>query len=157
MINPYNDIINWPHHTSPSRPQMSPHDRAAQFSPFAALTGYDSAITETRRLTDRKVELDEYRKADLNERLCMVQDQMDEQPKVLITYFQPDRKKSGGAYMTVTGCVKKIDGYERTVVMQDETKVPIDDILKLTVSCSADSNRWNNEIQKDYKQRGGRN
>ncbi len=131
MINPYDDIINLPHHTSTSRPHMSAHDRAAQFSPFAALTGYDAAITETGRLTDKRVELDEYRKADLNERLCKIQDQMDEQPEVSITYFQPDKKKSGGAYITVNGRVKKIDAYERTVVMQDDTKIPIDGIFEI--------------------------
>lgn len=131
MINLYDDIINLPHHTSTSRPHMSAHDRAAQFSPFAALTGYDAAITETGRLTDKRVELDEYRKADLNERLCKIQDQMDEQPEVSITYFQPDKKKSGGAYITVNGRVKKIDAYERTVVMQDDTKIPIDGIFEI--------------------------
>lgn len=131
MINPYDDIINLPHHTSASRPHMSAYDRAAQFSPFAALTGYDSAITETARLTDKRAELDEYSKAALNEKLCMIQDQMDEQPEVSITYFQPDNKKSGGAYMTVTGCVKKIDEYERTVVMQDAAKIPIEDIFDI--------------------------
>lgn len=131
MISPYEDIINLPHHTSASRPHMSAHDRAAQFSPFAALTGYDAAITETGRLTDKKVELDESRKADLNERLCKIQDRMDKLPEVSITYFQPDKKKSGGAYITVTGCVKKIDAYERTVIMQDDTKIPIDDIFEI--------------------------
>lgn len=131
MMNPYDDIINLPHHTSSSRPHMSAHDRAAQFSPFAALTGYDSAITETGRLTDKKVEMDEYSKLDMNERLCIIQCQMDEQPEVSITYFQPDKKKSGGAYITATGCVKKIDEYERTVVMQDDTKIPIDDIFEI--------------------------
>lgn len=131
MMNPYDDIINLPHHASTSRPHMSAHDRAAQFSPFAALTGYNAAITETGRLTDKRVELDEYRKADLNERLCKIQDQIDEQPEVSITYFQPDKKKSGGAYITVTGCVKKIDAYERTVVMQDDTNIPIDGIFEI--------------------------
>lgn len=131
MMNPYDDIINLPHHTSTSRPHMSAHDRAAQFSPFAALTGYDAAITETARLTDKRVELDEYSKADLNGRLNMIQDHMDEQPKVSITYFQPDKKKSGGAYITATGCVKKMDEYERMVVMQDDTKIPIDGIFEI--------------------------
>jgi len=131
MMDPYDDIINLPHHTSTSRPHMSAHARAAQFSPFAALTGYDSAITETGRLTDKKGEMDEYSKSDMNERLCIIQCQMDEQPEVSITYFQPDKKKSGGAYITATGCVKKIDEYERTVVMQDDTKIPIDDIFEI--------------------------
>lgn len=107
MTNPYDDIINLPHHTSTSRPRMSTHDRAAQFSPFAALTGYESAITEAGRLTDKRFELDEYVKADLNERLCKLRDHIDEQPDVSIVYFQPDDKKSGGAYITVTGGVKK--------------------------------------------------
>lgn len=131
MMNPYDDIINLPHHTSTSRPRMSAHDRAAQFSPFAALTGYDSAITETARLTSTRLELDEYSKADLNEKLCIIQDQMDQQQEVSITYFQADKMKSGGAYITAAGSVKKIEQYERTVVMQDATKIPIDDILEI--------------------------
>ncbi|MHB1455187.1 MAG: YolD-like family protein [Saccharofermentanales bacterium] len=131
MMNPYDDIINLLHHTSPSRPHMPTHDRAAQFSPFAALSGYGAAIIETGRLTDKKVELDEYSKVDLNEKLSIIQDQIDDQPEVLITYFQPDRTKSGGAYITATGCVKKIDAYERMLVMQDGTKIPIDDIFEI--------------------------
>jgi len=130
-INPCDDIINLPHHTSASRPHMSAHDRAAQFSPFAALTGYDSAITETARITDKRAELDEYTKADLNGKLCMIQEQMDEQPEISIIYFQRDNKKSGGAYITTTGCVKKIDEYERTVVMRDATRIPIEDIYAI--------------------------
>ena len=131
MMKSYDDIINLQHHTSASRPHMSAHDRAAQFSPFAALTGYDSAITETARLTDKRVELDEYSKADLNGKLCMLQEQMDEQQEVSITYFRADNKKSGGAYIAAAGCVKKIDEYERTVVMQDGTRIPIEDILSI--------------------------
>ncbi|MBT9135344.1 MAG: hypothetical protein DDT34_00395 [Firmicutes bacterium] len=131
MMNPYDDIINLPRHTSKSRPHMSAHDRAAQFSPFAALTGYDSAITETGRLTDNKVELDEYSKADLNEKLSKINGQIDEQPQVSITYFRPDKKKAGGTYITATGVVKKINPYERTVVMQDATMIPMDDISEI--------------------------
>lgn len=131
MTNPYDDIINLPHHRSAAHPHMSAHDRAAQFSPFAALTGYDSAIAETARLTDTRIELDEYSKTDLNERLSIIQEEIDDEPEVTITYFQPDRQKSGGAYITVTGYVKKIEDYERTVVMQDATKIPIDDIIDI--------------------------
>ena len=131
MINPYDDIINLPHHTSVSRPHMSAHDRAAQFSPFAALTGYGSAIAETARLTDARVELDEYTKADLNEKLCIMQERIAQQPEVSITYFQPDKVKAGGAYITASGYVKKIDSYENTVILQDATKIPIDDILEI--------------------------
>ena len=117
MTNPYDDIINLPHHQSLTRPHMSAYDRAAQFSPFAALTGYEDAVAETARLTGKKAELDEYGKSDLNERLNIIQDTLDEQPKVSITYFLPDKKKSGGEYVTVSGCVKKIDEYEHIVVM----------------------------------------
>ncbi len=131
MRNPYEDIINLPHHTSTSRPRMSAHDRAAQFSPFAALTGYSSAITETARLTNRRIELDESIKADLNDKLAILQDQLEEQPEVSITYFKPDLKKSGGAYITASGWVKKIDQYKRTVIMADATIIPMDDIFEM--------------------------
>ena len=128
---PYDDIINLPHHTSATHPHMSAYDRAAQFSPFAALTGHDAAITETARLTQTRVELDEYSKADLNQRLSIMQDQMDEQPNVSITYFQPDKKKSGGAYITAAGCVKKIDEYEHALIMEDDTRILIDQIIAI--------------------------
>ncbi len=127
----YDDIINLPHHQSATRPHMSNYDRAAQFAPFAALTGYDDAVKETARLTDKKVELDEYSKDALNERLNMIQDAIDEQPEVSITYFLPDKKKSGGAYVTATDHVKKIDEYENTVLLQDGTKIPIADIAEI--------------------------
>lgn len=127
----YDDIINLPHHQSATRPHMSNYDRAAQFAPFAALTGYDDAVKETARLTDKKVELDEYSKDTLNERLNMIQDAIDEQPEVSITYFLPDKKKSGGAYVTATDRVKKIDEYENIVLLQDGTKIPIDDIAEI--------------------------
>lgn len=132
MIDQYNDIIDLPHHQSATRPHMTLHDRAAQFSPFAALTGYDDAVKETARLTDNKEELDEYRKEELNERLSMIYDTLDEQPEVSVTYFLPDKKKSGGAYVTVTGSVKKIDEYEHLVIMRDGTKIPIDDIYEIS-------------------------
>lgn len=132
MIDQYNDIIDLPHHQSATRPHMTLHDRAAQFSPFAALTGYDDAVKETARLTDNKEELDEYRKEELNERLSMIYDTLDEQPEASVTYFLPDKKKSGGAYVTVTGSVKKIDEYEHLVIMRDGTKIPIDDIYEIS-------------------------
>lgn len=131
MKNPYDDIINLPRHQSATHPHMSSYDRAAQFSPFAALTGYEDAVTETARLTDRRVELDEYGKSALNERLNIIQDTPDEQPKVSITYFLPDKKKSGGEYVTLTGGVKKIDEYEHIVLMWDGSKIPIDDIIEI--------------------------
>ena len=131
MKKTYDDIINLPHHRSRSRPYMSEHDRAAQFSPFAALVGYDSAIIETARLTNTRVELDEYRKADLSEKLSIIQNHIDEYRHVSITYFQPDKNKSGVAYITARGCVEKIDEYEQTVKMQDATRIPIDAIYEI--------------------------
>jgi len=131
MKNPYDDIIHLPHHRSRTRPHMSAHDRAAQFSPFAALTGYDSAITETARLTNTRIDLDESSKVDLNQRLTIIQEHLEEHIEVSITYFQSDEKKTGGSYVTVTGCVKKIDTYDHVVIMQDATKIPINDILEI--------------------------
>ena len=125
----YDDIINLPHHTSSKRPRMSMIDRAAQFSPFAALTGYDAAVKETARLTDRRIELDEYSKAALDERLQLIQERLKEHPEVTITYFQPDERKDGGAYLSITGSIKKIDTYEKCVVMMDKRKIPIDEIF----------------------------
>ena len=131
MTGPYDDIINLPHRVSASHPNMSALDRAAQFSPFAALTGYEDAVKETARLTNKRVELDESSKAILNDRLCMIQDTLEDQPQVSITYFKPDNKKDGGAYITTTGGVKKIDEYENIVLLQDGTKIPIDDIAEI--------------------------
>jgi hypothetical protein len=131
MTKAYDDIIHLPHHVSATHPHMPVIDRAAQFSPFAALTGYDAAIKETARLTDEKVELDEYMKDVLNHRLQIIADRLKEHPEIVITYFQPDVKKNGGAYVTVSGRAKKIDEYKRVVVMSDGTVVPIDEIISI--------------------------
>lgn len=128
----YDDIINLPHHVSATRAKMPISDRAAQFSPFAALTGYDAAVKETARLTDERIELDESRKTILNEKLQIIMEQIQEHPEITVTYFLPDEKKAGGVYTNVTGCVKKIDEYERTVVMTEGTKIPIDQIYEIT-------------------------
>lgn len=110
---------------------MSNYDRAAQFSPFAALTGYDDAVKETARLTDSKIELDEYELQELNEKLNKIQDNLREDAEVSITYFVPDKKKSGGSYKTISGIVKRIDEYEQLILMKDGTKIPIGDILEI--------------------------
>lgn len=125
-IHQYDDIINLPDHQSVTRPHMSNYDRAAQFPPFASLTGHDEAIKETARLTDRKIELDEYTKEDLNSKLQIIGDNPG--TEVTITYFQPDEKKSGGAYLTISGCVKRIDEYEQTVIFTDRTAIPVEQI-----------------------------
>lgn len=106
-------------------------DRAAQFSPFAALTGYDSAIKETGRLTDEKIELDEEALMALNMRYQLLIDSLKESPEVRITYFKPDERKSGGAYLTITGVVKKVDDYKRLITMQDGMVIPMNDVLTI--------------------------
>jgi len=127
----YDDIIDLPHHQSSTRPHMSGIDRAAQFSPFAALTGYDSAVKETARLTGRRVELDEDAIEILDEKLCYLQEHIEEFPEAAITYFVPDSRKQGGAYTMVSGPVRKIDGFERLVVMMNGTVIAIDDIIEI--------------------------
>ena len=131
MSQDYSDIINLPHHVSETRPHMSMRDRAAQFSPFAALSGYDAAVKETARLTDQREELDEEVKGKISERLNLIQENLTAAPVVEITYFVPDEHKEGGAYNTATGTVKKIDEFQRLVVLTDGAAVPIDEIIEI--------------------------
>lgn len=131
MTNKYDDIINLPRHISKTRPPMTIKNRAAQFSPFAALTGHDAAVKETARLTDDRVELDEYIKEPLNDRIQIIVCRLKEEPEISITYFQPDTKKDGGAYVTATGVVKKINIYERVILMDDGTEIIIDEIIRI--------------------------
>lgn len=130
-VRKYDDIIMLPHHVSKRHPQMSPLNRAAQFSPFAALTGHEDAIQETARLTDSFVEMDESRKSQLDGQLGLIRDNLDAQPEIEVTYFQPDEKKSGGAYVTRSGRVKKIDEYSRQIIFTDEKALPIDMIFSI--------------------------
>ena len=127
----YDDIINLPHHVSKKHPQISLHDRAAQFSPFAALTGHKAAINETARLTDEKQILSEDVIAKLNEQLNLIKENIGTNPIVTITYFVPDDIKSGGAYISNTGVVKKINEYNHTVVLTDKTVIPIEQISEM--------------------------
>lgn len=131
MTGDYDDIINLPHHISKMRPQMSMIDRAAQFSPFAALTGYDAAIKETGRLTTEKIELDDEALNNLNTKFQILFERLDEQPDIAITYFKPDETKSGGAYLTTTDKIKKVDEYERIITTANGTKIPMDDVINL--------------------------
>ena len=128
---PYEDIVDLPHHISKKHPQPTMADRAARFAPFAAITGYEEMVLEEARVTDDRIEMDESSKAALNEKLNMILEFIDEQPEVKITYFEPDKKKAGGAYVTVTGTVKRIDEYEHLVIMTDGKKINIDDIYNL--------------------------
>lgn len=127
----YEDIINLPHHISPTRQQMPMSDRAAQFSPFAALTGYDAAIKETGRLTDERIELDVEALSALDMKYQLLMEALDEAPEVTITYFRPDERKAGGKYVSAVGAVKKIDDFERRITMQDGAKIPMDDVLSI--------------------------
>ncbi len=131
MTEDYSDIINLPHHVSHNHPQMPMMARAAQFAPFAALTGYNAVINETARLTDRRVELEEYDNERLNRIFSELIDSLEEHPVVTVSYFKPDEHKAGGAYVTVTGQLKKIDTYEQLMVMEDGTAIPIGNIMDL--------------------------
>ena len=131
MNRKYNEIMGLPHHVSKTRPQMPMSDRAAQFAPFAALTGYDAAIKETGRLTDERIELDVEALSALDMKYQLLMEALDEAPEVTITYFQPDERKAGGKYVSAVGAVKKIDDFERRITMQDGTKIPMDDVLSI--------------------------
>ena len=129
----YDDVINRQHPTSKKHPRMSNMNRAAQFAPFAALTGYEESIEETARLTDRRIELSEYEIEELNAKLNFIQEHIKERPEVTITYFQPDERKEGGKYLTVTGRVRRIDEVNRVLVFEDEMVAWIDAIISLNV------------------------
>ena len=127
----YSDIIGLPHYESKSHPRMSMHQRAAQFSPFAAVTGHDAAVKETERLTDDRIELDERQKVELDEKLQIIYEHLGENPEVKVTYFAPDEKKDGGSYQTIIGNVKKIDIYEKKLVLTDGQRIDIEQIYDL--------------------------
>ena len=127
----YDDIINLPHHVSTKHPRMSASDRAAQFSPFAALTGHEAAIAETARLTDTRPILDESRKMELNDRLQIILEHFSLKPETAITYFVPDAKKAGGSYHQALGTVKKFNETGHTIVMENGTVIPVSDILEI--------------------------
>ncbi len=132
-IRDYRDIIDMPHHQSETRPHMSNADRAAQFSPFAALTGYDDAVEEAARLTDERFELSEYRAAVLSEKMDYLCKRISEHPRAGITYFVPDGRKEGGSYVTKTGRIRKIDGVKRVVVFDDKSAIAIEDIFDIEI------------------------
>lgn len=122
----YSKIINLPHHQSATRKRMSNYDRAAQFAPFAALTGHDEAIKETARLTDDCIEMGEDRLGELSAKIQLLIDKLSEQPEITVVYFVPDERKSGGSYAEKTGIVRIIDEYERKLVFYDSDKILID-------------------------------
>ena len=127
----YDDIIDMPHHISINRPHMSIHDRAAQFAPFAAMTGHDVAVKEKARLTNERLDLDEGMRQLLDERLQLIRRNLDSRPDITLTYYIQDERKEGGEFATVRGKVKKIDEYKHIVIMEDELSIPIEDIVDI--------------------------
>lgn len=130
----YDDLLDLPHPVSHRHAHMSAHDRAAQFSPFAALTGHSAAMEETARLTDPKLELNEMQLEELNAALQSVQARIRERPAVQITYFVPDARKSGGEYTSVHAHIRHIDESAQALILSDDSRIPLDDILSLRLS-----------------------
>lgn len=128
---PYEDIVDLPHHVSPTRPQMSRADRAAQFSSFAALTGHDAAVRETARLTASRIETAEDKRQELDLKQQLLAQVLPSHPEVTVTYFVADPRKAGGAYVTVSGSLKRIDSRKRILLLADGTEIPADEVLEL--------------------------
>ena len=131
MSGPYDDIIDLPHPTSRRHPRMPIRDRAAIFSPFAALSGHGAAIAETARLTERRIELDEDTRAELDRKQAVLLEHIDKQPEITVTWFQPDERKDGGAYRTAAGRLRKFRELERVLVLADGTEIPLEDVVAL--------------------------
>ncbi len=136
MSNKYDDIINLSHHISTKHPQMSLEARAAQFAPFAALTGYDDEVKETARLTNERIELDDEAKSIIDNKIQMILEQLSTKPIVSFTYFIPDTKKEGGRYATITGIIKKIDEYKQVIILEDKTEIPVKEIINISSEMS---------------------
>ena len=127
----YEDIVHLPHHVSETHPRMSRHDRAAQFSPFAALTGHDAAVQETARLTDARIETAEDKRYELDLKLQLLEQLLASRPALTVTYFIPDKRKAGGAYVSVSGSLRRIDPRKRLLTLCDGREIPMDDVLEL--------------------------
>ena len=127
----YDGIINLPHHRSEKHPHMSAHNRAGQFSPFAALVGYDDAVEETARLTGSKISLGDDELDELNRKLSALAEVISERPEVTVTYFKPDELKDGGEYVTVFKKLRRIDEHKRRLIFTDKSEIPINDIISI--------------------------
>ncbi len=128
----YDDIINHPRHISKKHPQMSLYARSAQFAPFAALTGYEDAIRETARETRKRIDIDEGMKNILDSKIQILREKIKQKPEIIFTYYVPDLKKDGGAYISVSGIVKKIDMYEKKIILLDGVEIPINEIIDIS-------------------------
>ena len=133
MSGKYDDILHLPHHVSPTRRRMTMVERAAQFSPFAALAGYEDAVRETGRVVSQRVELSEEEKAVLDRKQRVILEALGrgEQPEVTVTYFWPDSRKTGGEYVSHTGSIKKVQKVEKALVFVDGVEVPFGDVVEL--------------------------
>lgn len=138
-MNNYDDIINLPHHESKVHPKMSLYNRSAQFAPFAALTGYDDAIIETARLTDKRINIDDGLKELINNNLQKIESMVNEYPLIEVTYFVKDKKKDGGSYITINGNIKRIDTDNNLIILTNNTKIPISEIINVKL-CNIDGN-----------------
>lgn len=132
-MNKYSDIIEMPHHVSRKHKHMSVSSRAAQFSPFAALSGYDGQIIEEARLTNNKLDIREDSLGRLNETLGDIIERIKEKPLVEVTYFKPDDKKDGGKYVSLSGCVRRVDEVFREMIFTDGSRVSLNDVLDLKI------------------------
>lgn len=130
----YSRIINLPHHVSKSRPQMTMYQRAAQFAPFAALTGHDAAISETARLTESRIELSDDERSLLNQKVARLLERIHEHPDISVTYFMPDSQKEGGRYICHSGTVRKWDDYRQVITFDDGTSVSLLDIISIATA-----------------------
>lgn len=128
----YDDIINLEHHVSKKHKQMSIEERSAQFAPFAALVGYEDEVKETESITERMIEITEEIRSILDEKIHLIQNKIAEQPEVTITYFIADSKKQGGKYQTINGIIKKIDNYEKKLILTSNTEIFIKDIIEIS-------------------------
>ena len=131
-VDKYEDIIDLPHYEPKNHTRMSMESRAAQFAPFAALTGYDEAVKETARITDKKIEIDDGLKTLLNNRLQILIDNIKSKPKASFTYFVKDKNKDGGKYITIIGSIKKVDKVKELVILENKTSISINDIINIT-------------------------
>ena len=129
----YDDIINLPHHISNKHTQMSIQERSAQFAPFAALTGYEDAVSETARITENRIEIDSDLKEILDRKLQFLKKKLNQKPKVTCTYFVPDFKKNGGKYENITGIVSKIDECKNIIILENNNEIPIIDIFQINI------------------------
>ena len=127
----YDDIIELPHHVSKKHPPLNRASYAAQFSPFAALTGYDRIVAEAARTTDERIELGEAEASVLSLKLRITAEHEKELPVVTLTYFKEDGRKKGGAYIEKTGAVKRVDEIGRVVIFTDGTRIPTDDVTDI--------------------------